>query len=111
MYTGHLHNQHITTSSPSLSTHCSRLESWRQTGFWDLNPATEKILRMRGRVIPWLNLTSGLMVALSAAKIGTMTALGTFLTWTRVFPSYQLRPPPDLMKKYRTVAIFEGLGN
>ena len=26
---------------------------------------------MRGRVIPWLNLTSGLTVALGAAKIGT----------------------------------------
>ena len=26
---------------------------------------------MRGRVIPWLNLTSGLTVALAAAKIGT----------------------------------------
>ena len=49
-----------------------RLESWNDTKFWDLNTATGKILRMRERVIPWLNLTSGAMPApsLLAAKIG-----------------------------------------
>ena len=50
---------------------------------------------MRSRVIPWLNLTSGLTVALAAAKIGTSSVLGTFLTWTRVFPAINPGPRPS----------------